>query len=76
VHEARGADDLAAEDLADALVAEADSKDRDFSRKCADGIATDARLARRAGAGETTIFSGASRSMSATEISSLRFTRS
>ena len=42
VHEARGADDFAAEDLADALVAEADSEDGDFSAEFADGVATDA----------------------------------
>ena len=44
MHEARGADDIAAEDLADALVAEADSEDRDFSAEFADGVATDAGL--------------------------------
>ncbi len=40
MHEARGADDFAAEDLADALVAKADSEDGDFSAEFADGVAT------------------------------------
>ena len=44
VHEARSADDFAAEDLADALVAETDSEDGDFSAEFADGVATDAGL--------------------------------
>ena len=42
VHEARGADDFAAEDLADALVAETDAEDWNFSAEFADGVATDA----------------------------------
>ena len=44
MHETRGTDDFAAEDLADALVAEADSEDGDFSAEFADGVATDAGL--------------------------------
>ena len=40
VHEARGADDFAAEDLADALVAETDAENGDFSAEFADGVAT------------------------------------
>jgi hypothetical protein len=44
VHEAWGADDFAAEDLADALVAETDAQDGDFSAEFADGVATDAGL--------------------------------
>ena len=44
MHEARGADDFAAEDLADALVPETDAEDGDFSAEFADGVATDAGL--------------------------------
>ena len=44
VHETRGADDFGAEDLADALVAETDAEDGDFSAEFADGVATDAGL--------------------------------
>ena len=58
VHEAGGADDFAAEDLADALVAEADSEDGDFSAEFADGVATDAGFGGGAGAGGDDDFFG------------------
>ena len=51
VHEARGADDFAAVDLADALVAEADSENGNFPSEFPDRVATDAGFGRGAGTG-------------------------
>ena len=51
VHRRRRADDLAAERLADRLVAEADAEDRDLARSGGDQVEADAGLVRRAGAG-------------------------
>ena len=44
MHESRGTDDIASVNLADALVAKADSKNGDFSAEMPNHIATDARL--------------------------------
>lgn len=51
MHQAPGADDIAAEDMADALMAQADAEDRRALAKGLDDVATDACLLRRAGAG-------------------------
>ena len=51
VHEVLGADDLAAEGLADGLVAEADAEDGDFAGHVPDERHEDAGFAGRAGAG-------------------------
>lgn len=44
VHEARGTDDIAAVNLANALMAEAHAEDGNFSAEFADRVATDAGL--------------------------------
>jgi hypothetical protein len=58
VHRLLRADDLGAERVRDALVAQADAEDRDAAGEAADDAVGDARLARRAGPGEMTIRSG------------------
>ncbi len=51
VHRRGRADHLAAECLADRLMAEADAEDRDFARGGGDQVQADAGLVRRAWAG-------------------------
>ena len=51
VHEAAGADDMAAEIVADGLVAEADAEEGFFARKGADDVERHAGLGGRARAG-------------------------
>ena len=58
VHEARSADDVAAVNLPNALVAEADTEDRNFSAEMPNHIATDPRIGGRAGPGGNDYFFG------------------
>ena len=51
MHQALGADDVAAEGLADRLVAEAHAQDRQIGRGGRDQLQADAGLIRRAGTG-------------------------
>ena len=58
VHEARSADDVASVNLADTLMAEADTEDGNFSTEMPNHIATDTGIGGRAGPGGNDDFFG------------------
>jgi len=72
VHQGGRRDDPPAEDLPDALVAEADAEDRDRAAQGGDHLHGDAGVVGTARPGEIKMASGASALMPATEIASLR----